>query len=212
MSAAAALDDALVRATTDEVLRRAEFHNLSDTPWFIEILSRAREWLLGFGRWANDHPAQGWVVVCILVLVLMALLAHLLYVALGDALPWGGRNRPARSSQFAWTVLEGAASSWRAGLERAQAALAAGDPRLAVWIAHRVLLGLLDEAGAIRFAAGKTNTDYLGECAESHPWREVLARLTGAYERIVYGHRDARLEPLSRLLDEVQACLAGGRS
>ena len=33
-----------------------------------------------------------------------------------------------------------------------------GDVRRAVWIAHRVLLGLLDEQGAIKFAGWKTNS------------------------------------------------------
>jgi len=63
--------------------------------------------------------------------------------------------------------------------------------RRAVWIAHRVLLGLLDEQGAIKFAGWKTNSHYLGECARSHPWYAIFAELSDLYERAIY----ARLLP-----------------
>jgi hypothetical protein len=206
------LDDALVRATTQEVLRRPEFHDLATTPWYVDLVARLRDWGLAFSRWAEAHPVQGWLVIAVLVLVLVGLLIHITYVAFGDV--WSGQRRASDADRaaLAWTVLEGAAMSWLAGIGRAQAALAAGDPRRAVWIAHRVLLGLMDEAGAIRFAAGKTNCDYLAECAPAHPWRELLGRLTGAYERIVYGHRDPAGEPLGTLLDAVRTCAAGPTS
>jgi len=201
-------NDDLIRATVTEILNRPEFGASSDLPWYAELLRRLRDWAGQFGDWAVVHPVLGWVVLGLLVLVLIGLLAHLAYLVLGDLLPWS-RNRAVRhSSASSWTILEGAASSWEEALAKARQALGEGNHRLVVWISHRVLLGLLDEQGTLRFAAGKTNTHYLHECARDHPWRDTLATLTEAYDRVIYGQQPAAAAHVETLLGQVETCRA----
>jgi hypothetical protein len=209
MNVPASFDDALVRTTTQEVLGRPEYQEPGAVTGVFEFVDRLRAWAPELGRWVHDHPVLGWLAVALLVLVLTVLSIQVIRAFLGDAWLWrDGRRRSSMGTGVTVpTLLGGGASSWPEGLERAQAALASGDARRAVWIAHRVLLEVMDEAGAIRFKVGKTNTDYLGEVADEHPWRGVFERLTGAYERVVYGDRDPETEPLGPLLDEVRACV-----
>ncbi|HNQ88866.1 MAG TPA: DUF4129 domain-containing protein [Verrucomicrobiota bacterium] len=199
------IDDAVVRDTVERVLARPEFHGFSDAPWFLELIQRLKEWAQTLGRWAQANPVEGWILFSFLLLVGLALLAHLLYVALGDALP-GRRSANAAARKSSWHVLEGTAASWQEALARAREALAAGNVRRAVWIAHRVLLGLMDEQGSLRFAAGKTNADYLGECDPGHPWCGLLERLTAVYEQVIYAHRPPMPETLTALVAQVETC------
>lgn len=200
------LEDERVRETVRAILDRPEFHDVTNLPWVAETWERLKAWAEQFAHWANENPTQGWIVLGLLLLVLFGLLAHLCYVALGDVLPWGRRAGDRAKPVSTWAVLEGTAATWPQALHLARGALADGDLRRAVWIGHRVLLGLLAESGAIRFAAGKTNTDYLRECAAEHPWRETLTRLTDAYDRVVYGHQRARRDGLADLLHQVETC------
>lgn len=204
------IDDAVVREAVEQVLALPEFHGFSDAPWFLELLQRLKEWAQALGRWAQANPVEGWILFGFLLLVGLALLAHLLYVALGDALP-GRRPSGTTARRPSWQVLEGTAGSWEEALAHARTALNIGDFRRAVWIAHRVLLGLMDEQGSLRFAAGKTNADYLGECDPSHPWRGILARLTAVYEQVVYAHRPAVPDALDGLVAQVETCRTSAR-
>lgn len=196
-----------IREVTQEILARREFlSEATSMPWYLELLNRLEEWARQFSVFTRDHPFLGWLLMVVLIVIALGLLLHLLYVALGDLLPWNRRKRdPPRPSP--WTILEGAAESWHSALGKAFGALAQGNERLAVWIGHRVLLGLLDEQGAIRFARGKTNSDYLSECAADHPWRETLLRCTEIYERVVYGHRPVGPAALAPVLNQVQGYL-----
>ena len=125
----------------------------------------------------------------ILLVAAIGCLAHLLYLSLGDRLTFG-RNKDADPvPRSRWQILEGTATNWREALDVARRMIDEGEIRRAIWIAHRVLLGLLDEAGAIRLAGWKTNSHYLGECARNHPWYSTFAELTEIYEQAVYAHR-----------------------
>ena len=189
--------DDLVRETVRQVLSAPEFSRTVEVPWFVTLVRWIREASGKFAAWAEQHPVLGWLVLVLLILVLVALILHLIYVAMGNVLPW--TRSGVKASTHQGTILEGEADSWQQGLAKAQDALARGDLRLAVWITHRVLLGLLDENGSIRFARGKTNTEYLRECPPAHPWHETLTRLTELYDWVVYGHRAvsaAAIEPL----------------
>jgi hypothetical protein len=197
----------LIRETTREVLKRPEFANAGETNWVEVIAGWLREWGRGFSRWADAHPALALVVAALLVVVLVALLTHIICVAFGDV--WERRRRGGRTGQakVRWEILEGAADNWRGALLKAREALAAGNHRLALWVSHRVLLGLLNEQEAIRFTKGKTNSDYLAECAPEHPWRPLLVGLTDHYERVVYGHRPADPSALAEALQGLEDCL-----
>jgi len=96
--------------------------------------------------------------------------------------------------------LQGAAANWREALDLAQAMIREGNTRRAIWIAHRVLLGLLDQQGAVQFAGWKTNSHYLCECAQSHPWYSTFIELTEIYDQIVYASRNISAEIVESLV------------
>jgi hypothetical protein len=194
-----------IRRTLEEVLRRPEFQAADNAPWFVRMYELVRDWMRGLQGWSGDHPAQAWLLIAVLSIALVALLTHLIFGALADVLPW---NRPAprpATGAGPWVVLAGTAATWEEALRHARTALGAGDMRLAVWIAHRVLLGLCDEVGALRFAPSKTNTDYLRECSTDHPWRSTLEGLTAVYDRVVYGQTPAHAPQIEPWLAAVES-------
>jgi len=181
-----------IRAATREILDRPEFTEPSR--WreiVVEMLKGLKEWLDALGAWSEANPILARVLFVIALLVLLLCLAHLLYLALADVLPFRRKKATPTGRSNRWEILEGTATDWHEALRIAQDMLKGGNVRRAVWIAHRVLLGLLDEQGAIKFAGWKTNSHYLGECARSHPWYAIFAELSDLYERAIY----ARLLP-----------------
>jgi hypothetical protein len=195
-----------IRDATREVLIRPEFS--APPSWhdmLVPLLNTIGEWLKSLASWSAQNPELARILALVLALVSLALLAHILYLALGDLLPFGGRKAatPMRPSQ--WEILEGAARNWREALEIARRMLEEGDTRRAIWIAHRVMLGLLDERGMIRFAGWKTNSHYLRECVKDGPGYATFAELTEAYEQAVYAHRataSSSVESLVRRVDQ----------
>lgn len=143
-------------------------------------------------------PWAGWLVLILfLVLVLSALSRMVSWTPQVSAV--------ARQRQGA-TLLElteGQAHGWEDGLEKARAAVTAGDLRQGLWLLHRLLLLRLDQQDAICFDPAKTNSAYLRECSLGHPSRDLLCRLTEDYENVVYGHMEARLKTVLGLLEEV---------
>jgi phage shock protein PspC (stress-responsive transcriptional regulator) len=179
-----------IRAVTREVLAQPEFTEPSR--WYealIEFLKAIKEWLDGLSAWSEANPTLARVLFVLALLILIACLAHLLYLALADVLPFG-RKRDAKTAPAAHIeILEGVANDWREALQVARRMLAENDPRRAIWIVHRVLLGLLDQQGAIKFAGWKTNSHYLRECAQGHPWYPTFAELSEIYDQAVYARR-----------------------
>lgn len=181
-----------IRAATREILDRPEFAEPSR--WrqtFFEMLKAIKEWLDALGAWSEANPTLARVLFVMALLVLLVCLAHLLYLALADVLPFGRKKNSPTARSNRWEILQGTATNWHEALRMARDELKDGNVRRAVWIAHRVLLGLLDEQGAIKFAGWKTNSHYLGECARSHPGYAIFAELSDLYERAIY----ARLLP-----------------
>lgn len=201
---AAIPSDELIRETMQEVLRRPEFVETSNQPWHVEVVRWVLDLSERLARWQGEHPVQGWLLLGVLLVVLIGLLTHLFYVAFGDLL-FGTRGTGGRPAATPWSILEGTAANWQKGLAKARQGLAAGNVRLAVWITHRVLLGLLDERATIRFAHGKTNTDYVRECPADHPWQTVLVQLTALYDRVIYAQQPVAPATVEHLLGQVEA-------
>ncbi len=208
MSAAAQLSQIptpeRIRDATQAVLARAEFAEPSR--WYeivIEALNAIKRWLDSLGQWSEANPALARVFFIIALLVLLACLAHLFYLALADVLPFQRKKNRADTRQTRWDILEGAATNWRDALKIAHGLLRDGNLRRAVWIAHRVLLGLLDQQGAIKFAGWKTNSHYLAECARNHPWYPTFAELTELYEGTVYANRSTPVDTAESLVVRV---------
>jgi Domain of unknown function (DUF4129) len=197
-----------IRAATRDILNRPEFTEPSR--WheiFLKILKAIKEWLDALGAWSEANPILARVLFIVALLILLACLAHLIYLALADVLPFGRKKDRTAPRSTRWEILQGTATNWQEALMIARDMLREGNVRRAIWIAHRVLLGLLDEQGAIKFAGWKTNSQYLGECAHSHPWYPTFAELTDLYEDAVYASRSTPAGAADALLRRVgQLC------
>lgn len=190
-----------IRSVTREIVSRPEF--AAPPPWdkvLLSLLKLIREWLDGLASWSAANPELARILFIGAVLVMVGCLAHLLYLALGDLLPFKRGKDAAAHSRSRWEILEGTGTNWREALEIAHRRLKEGDHRRAIWIVHRVFLGMLDEQGAVKFAGWKTNSHYLRECAGSHPWYVTFAELTDAYERAIYAHRAAVASSIEALV------------
>lgn len=184
-----------IRAATREVLDRPEFAEPSQwyqTLW--EILRAIKDWLDRLSSWSEAHPTLARILFILAVLIMLACLAHVLYLALADVLPFRRKDDDVAARATRWEILEGAATNWHDALQLARTMLNEGNSRRAVWIAHRVLLALLDQQGALQFAGWKTNSHYLRECAPTHPWRSIFNELTELYEQVVYASRQISAE------------------
>lgn len=195
-----------IREVTRDILSLPEFSEGSSWPEFIYwLLQAVRDWLNSVEPWSKSNPDLARVVVIVLVLLFLACLAHILYLTLGDLLFFGRKRESELSRGSRWEILQGTARDWREALATARSVLAEGNGRRAVWILHRILLGLLHEQGAIRFAGWKTNAHYLRECARNHPWYSTFAELTDLYEQAIYARRAAvpsAVEPLFLRVDQ----------
>jgi hypothetical protein len=194
----------VIREATREILSRPEFTEPSR--WyeiFLEMLKAIKQWLDALGAWSEANPALARVLFVVALLILIACLAHLIYLALADVLPFRRKKDSAALRASRWEILQGTATNWHEALAIARNVLGEGNVRRAIWIAHRVLLGLLDEQGAIKFAGWKTNSHYLGECARSHPWYPTFAELTELYENAVYASRSAPVKAADALVRRV---------
>jgi hypothetical protein len=190
-----------IREATRAVLDRAEFAEPSR--WhqtLYEILMAIKEWLDKLGAWSEANPLLARALFIIALLLLLACLAHVLYLALADVLPFRRKSENGIGRAARWEILDGAATNWRDALQLARAKLSEGDLRRATWIAHRVLLGLLDQQGAVRFAGWKTNSHYLRECAQAHPWHPTFAELTDIYDQVVYASRNISADVVEALV------------
>jgi hypothetical protein len=206
-------DPATVREATREVLARPEFTEPSR--WYetlIEFINAIKQWLDGLSAWSEANPMLARVVFVLALVVLAACVIHLLYLALADVLSFGRKRQVGTESAATVQILEGVANNWPEALNLARRMLAENNPRRAIWIMHRVLLGLLDQQGAIKFAGCKTNSHYLGECARAHPWYGTFSELTEVYEQAVYGRRHAPAEQAEALLSSVDRLYADSRS
>jgi hypothetical protein len=204
-----------IRAATRSVLDRPEF---AEPPrWhqsLVDMMLAVKEWLDRLSGWSEANPTLAKVLFVLAVIILLACLGHVLYLMLADTPLFRRATTDASRRSARWEILEGAATDWHDALQLARAKLAEGDLKRAVWIAHRVLLGLLDQQGAVHFAGWKTNSHYLRECAPTHPWHKPFAEITDLYEQIVYASRQvpaAHVEASVTQIDRLCAA-SGGQS
>lgn len=190
-----------IEQSVDEILRRPEFQGDALTNWVGDMVRWVLDALGSLGGWAAANPTGRWILIVVLSLILAALLAHMGWT-IWRILPKRGGLSLSRAGK-PWKTLEGRAASWPEALQLARRALSRGDLYGAVWISHRMLLGVLDERGAVEFANWKTNRDYLRECRGHEEGRRLLDRLSQAFDQIVYAHRHAPRGELEGLLNQV---------
>src|SRR6266540_5453610 len=127
----------IIREATREILDRPEFTEPSRW-WeiFLEMLKAIKEWLDALGAWSEANPTLARVLFVMALLVLLVCLAHLLYLALADVLPFGRKKTSPTARSNRWEILQGTATNWHEALRMARDELKEGNVRRAVWIAH----------------------------------------------------------------------------
>ena len=201
------LDDEIIRESARDILDQSEFQQ-QETAYVIQKwISKFGDWIKAFQDWSAANPFYTWLIIIGLLIILILLITHIVYTAFGDSIGANKKQSAYANNGRSMEVLEGKASSWREGLEKARSALAAGQLHEAIWIGHRVLLGLLDEVGSIQFQGCKTNTTYLRELGRQHAWFDLLKRFTHTYEITVYGSEDGEAGEIQSLLGELVECV-----
>ena len=205
------LNDDQIRAGAQEIMEGREFQELETSYAFEKWIRKREAWLDSFQDWSAANTGYTWLIITVLLIILIALLTHIIYTTFSDS--FGGKTMSKSGSigSRSMEVLEGKARSWQEGFELARGALEAGKYREAIWISHRVLLGLLDELGCIRFQGYKTNTTYLDELEKNHAWHDLLTRFTRIYEQAIYGTGSLAKDELQTLLSELDLCVRESR-
>lgn len=190
-----------IEKAVEEVFNRPEFGGDPLTDLMQQGIGWIWDQVKTLADWAQANPTGRWILMVVLSLILAALLAHIAWT-IWQILP-GRQSRRLSAAGSPWKTLEGKAASWKEALELARRALQEGDFYRAVWISHRLLLGVMDERGLLQFAGWKTNRDYLDECRQKGQGYRLLEDLSAAYDQIVYAHRPAAEERLRGLLSQV---------
>lgn len=189
-----------IQKATDEILAGAEFTTPKQenrlVQWIIDALD-------GLGQWAADHPEPAKVLMIVLMTVLVVLVIHMIYVTLAELrLAQTAGAKPGRTPSVV-VALEGTANNWQEAIEAVRTALRQGNGYQAIWILHRLFVGVLDEKGHLHFTRWKTNADLLAECAPEISEYPLFEHITAHYERVIYAHTPTPIEEITALLDAV---------
>jgi hypothetical protein len=145
------------------------------------------------------------MVIGLLSLLCVLIFVHLITLVRQDMAPRRPTNHGLSvASAAAWHAANRTAPPWDTLVHEVGAALRQGDGYRAIWILHRLFVGMLAQQGVLRHATWKTNADYVRECPRSHAAYATLVDVTHAYEQVVYAHRSLPLPTLSALLTQVE--------
>ena len=176
--------------TLKAVLAASEFHRVTAPSPFDRALQRAFEWL-DRKLQAMDGagaPSKGFVRLIVFgsVLVGLTLLAWWYVRAL--------RRQHIRTTASSSGAHPQAASSidWRERMQQAQALAALGEWRQAVHQTYWAAISRLEARGNWPADRSRTPREYLLLLPATHGKRADLLSLTRSFERIWYGHREAR--------------------
>jgi hypothetical protein len=195
-----------IQQVTREILSRSEFQSAPTTgTWWYTL----GEWFVrtfeALVHWSQAHPIARWVMVGLLSLLCLLILVHLMTLVRQDMSPHRHpHHMPSAASTAAWNTSSHLVPPWDTLRHEVGTALRQGDGYRAIWILHRLLVGMLAQQGVLRHASWKTNADYVRECPRSHAAYATLVDVTRAYEQIVYAHRPLPLVRLSALLAQVE--------
>src|SRR5262245_4019519 len=194
-----------VRQIAKEVLARPEFQ---EKPTLAQLfVTQLIDALRRLVEWSERNPELSRVLTIILAIVLAGLIAHIIYTVFRE---FTSLRKPGGEEAYRRRAdpLEGVAEDWAEAFRLARMALDAGELYRGLWIAHRILLSVLDRMGQIKFVRWKTNTDYLQECGDAASVRATLFGLTAAYERVIYAHTDFDRVEAEKLVAQVEALAA----
>ena len=185
------------RATLNEILSRAEFHQVHGPSWFDRLKYKIQEWiyrLLFYFFNSSSAPVVGRVFVWTLVALAVVVLAMVIY---------RNMKQNARMETIMAASLPVSSKQWRVWMEEAQAAAAIGLWRDAVHLAYWAGIAFLEVNGMWRPDQARTPREYLRLLPESSRHHSTLSRLTRQLELTWYGNQKAGAETFSETL----ACL-----
>lgn len=192
-----------IDAAVRETLSQPEFRQDDFVEWWTYLIDVLKEIVRDLSEWAEAHPVLKWISVAVLSAITIILIGHIVY-SIVQALPARrGAPRFSLSDRSVWKILEGKARNWDQALGLARDALGRGDLYQAIWIAHRLLLALLDQKGLLQFQKWKTNGEYLSECRRGGEGAALLDSLSRAYDKTVYAHEPSSGSRISDLLDRL---------
>jgi hypothetical protein len=172
------------RTALNGVLARPDFKRMAQQTAMSDLRQRFSQWLLRM--W--DRLGGGNVLGRRSTAMALAWIAAIL--ALGALTTWLVRliMRPDRHGRLALTAPAARRRSARAW---ARDAMMAADPREAARCAYRATLCRFEEDGVWRPDDTRTPREYLRLLPHDHRGRSLLTDVTGRFEEIWYGARDA---------------------
>jgi hypothetical protein len=207
---AGAPDPERVRTTVNQVLAEPEFaRNNGITPGLLEWLASWLERTLHrVGHTLRDLPEWAlWLILVWLALTLLAIVIHAIYVLLGLS---------GRLGRVGWLPRGTAQIRDLQGIPEldydhirleCERALAAGDWERVVRLSYAAAILWLDRVGHVRFLPCKTNRDYMSELSaepKAAALGAIFERMTGVFERIVYGVLESDALLGKRMMNELE--------
>lgn len=182
------------REAAEQVLASPEFAGMREGPhafeqfmgWLFDLFADLLQFIADLPGWL------WWLVVIWMVATLVAILAHLVWVLVQTAggTSSGGLGQTTqptrRGKMFDVQVLDG-----KTVQTRAEQLLQRGDWAAAARHLYVAALLWLDGVGRVSFHQSKTNRDYLRELADRPHLADRFEKLTGLFEPIAYGGREA---------------------
>jgi hypothetical protein len=216
-SADAAADEAgeayrdRARSTVREVLSRREFGDLHADGY--ASWRRLLLWLGGlFQRLTSAlrglPPGTFWTVLVLIVIVLVAILAHLIYtlVMLFRGTSLTKVSRDARS-KITGELLGIQELDFDKVYAEARRLMAAGEWAAATRYFYVAAILWLDRQGWIVFKRSKTNCDYIAELARRGTAQAPFRRLTQLFEPVVYGGNQPTTSTMHDISNTVEELL-----
>lgn len=172
------------------VLATSEFHNTTQPSLWDRAIQRILEWLDDKLRSLGSAPGLSRRTV--LLIVYASILVCLTLLVWWYVRQVRQQRIALASSSRIPHPTAASAVDWQQWLEQAQALAAAGDWREAVHLVYWAAISRLESSGNWPADRARTPREYLQLLPAAHRKRSDLTLLTRSFERIWYGHGNAR--------------------
>lgn len=192
-------DTGAAKRKLDEILARREFRKAHGPSALAIWWEKVMRWI---SKLLNRHSPNGTTTE--------DLLHILVYVAVAVAFSmfaiWLKRRLDRPREQFEREIVPFAPSArgWRTWLAEARDAAQQGDWRNGVHLAYWAGIAFLEEHGAWRPDRARTPREYLRMLGTRKPEYPTLSALTGKFEIIWYGHREASAADFQETLGQLE--------
>ena len=180
-------DVAAAERNVKQILARHEFRKVHGPDAKDRFLARIYYWLSRILSKLGGPGKGTFNVIQVLVWVFIAgvVLALILWTASRLMRPVGG---PAAREIIPFAP---SARSWRSWLAEARESAARQDWRNAIHLAYWAGISFLESGGAWKPNRARTPREYVRLLSSRNPHHPALSALTGKFEIVWYGHRDA---------------------